>query len=163
VKFRIDPILNPALDGSARPIFFRLPPEKIVALDKADPERASLWRDQFQNNQVIPPSDQRMYLCGASKQGFHIDAVGHLFSCLINRQPSYDLRSGSFREGWDQFLPKVISREYNANFPCLGCDLRSVCSQCPALAELEHGDCEKRVEFLCQIAKLRRDVFAQPI
>ena len=33
-------------------------------------------------------------------------------------------------------------------------------SQCPEMAELEHGDVEKRVEFLCQVTKLRRDVFA---
>jgi radical SAM protein with 4Fe4S-binding SPASM domain len=162
VKFRIDPILNPALDGSARPTFFRLPPEEIVALDKADPKRASLWQEQFQKNQVIPLSDQRMYLCGAGKQGFHIDASGQLFPCLSGRQPSYNLRSGSFQEGWDQFLPQVISRQYNADYPCLGCELRHVCAQCPAMAELEHGDSEKRVEFLCQVAKLRRDVFAQP-
>ena len=30
VQFRFDPILNPALDGSARPTYLRLTPEEVV-------------------------------------------------------------------------------------------------------------------------------------
>jgi radical SAM protein with 4Fe4S-binding SPASM domain len=103
-----------------------------------------------------------MYLCGAGKQAFHIDAAGRLCLCISARQPSYDLRSGSFQEGWEQFLLQVIDRLYSDSFECLGCELRPLCAQCPAAAELELGNPEKRVEFLCQVAKLRRDVFALP-
>ncbi len=160
VKFRIDPIINPALDGSGRPIKFRLQPKAIVDLESSDPERSNLLREQFREKKYIPFSDQRMYLCSAGKQGFHVDAQGRLSACISTRQSSYDLRVGSFKEGWDVFLLQEIIREYSNRIPCLGCELRLVCPQCPALAELEHGDMEKPVEFLCQIAKLRRDVFA---
>ena len=64
-----------------------------------------------------------------------------------------------FKKVGIQFLPLVIAREYSSEFECLGCELRLVCAQCPALAELEHGESEKRVDFLCQVAKLRRDAF----
>jgi radical SAM protein with 4Fe4S-binding SPASM domain len=162
VQFRFDPIINPALDGSARPSFLRLTAEEVVEIEKADPDRARRWPEHFRQNQVMPISDRRMYLCGAGKQAFHIDAAGRLCPCLTARRPSYDLRSGSFQEGWDQFLPQVTTRQYSANFPCLGCELRFLCAQCPAVAELEHGESEKQVEFLCQVAKLRRDAFAPP-
>jgi len=159
VQFRFDPILNPALNGSARPVNLRLSPEEVVTIEKADPDRARLWPEKFRNNEVVPSSERQMYLCGAGKQGFHIDAAGRLCLCLASRQPSYDLLSGSFQEGWEQFLPQEIGRLYSENFECLSCELRRVCAQCPALAELEHGETEKRVEFLCQVAKLRREAF----
>jgi radical SAM protein with 4Fe4S-binding SPASM domain len=159
-QFRFDPIMNPALDGSARPTYLRLTPEEVVEVEKADPGRASRWSEIFRNDQYIASSERKMYRCGAGRQGFHIDANGRLCLCLTARQPAYDLRSGSFEEGWEQFLPELIDRFYSESFECLGCELRRVCMQCPALAELELGDVEKRVEFLCQVTKLRRDVLA---
>jgi radical SAM protein with 4Fe4S-binding SPASM domain len=159
VEFRFDPILNPALDGSARPTYLRLTPEEVVAIEKADPGRASRWPDKFRNNLIIQGSERRMYLCSAGRQGFHIDASGRLCLCLSARQPAYDLRCGSFQEGWGQFLTQFFDRLYSEGFECLGCELRRVCAQCPALAVLEFGDVEKRVEYLCQVAKLRKEVF----
>jgi radical SAM protein with 4Fe4S-binding SPASM domain len=161
VKFRIDPILNPALDSAQRPTFFRLTPMEIVEMEKADPERVAIWQKQFQKDFRISNTDRRMYLCGAGKQAFHIDAAGILSGCLTARQPSYDLRHGSFKEGWEIDLAQMISRQYSPDFECLGCDLRPMCAQCPAVAELEHGDVEKPVDFLCQVTRLRRDAFAQ--
>ena len=114
VKFRIDPIINPALDGSGRPIEFRLQPETIVAIGDSDPERSNLWRMQFREKKYIPFSDHRMYLCGAGKQGFHVDSHGRLCACISTRQPSYNLRNGSFQEGWDVFIPQEIVREYSS-------------------------------------------------
>jgi radical SAM protein with 4Fe4S-binding SPASM domain len=160
VKFRFDPILSTALDGSARPTYLRLTPEEIVALEKADPGRARRWPENFRNNQAIASSERKMYLCRAGKQGFHIDATGRLCLCLSARQPSFNLRGGSFQEGWEQFLPQLTDRLYRDSFECFSCELRRLCAQCPAVAELELGDVEKRVEYLCRIAKLRREVFA---
>jgi MoaA/NifB/PqqE/SkfB family radical SAM enzyme len=161
VKFRFDPIVHAALDSSARPNALRLSPEEIVAIEKADPDRATLWPEQFRIKLASPPiSDRRMYLCAAGKQSFHIDGAGRLCVCMSARQPSYSLRSGSFQEGWVQFLPQVTARQYSSGFSCLGCELRCICAQCPAMGELEHRDCERAVKFLCQVTKLRRDMFA---
>ena len=161
VSFRFDAILNPATDGSARPVNLRLPPKEILEIEKADPDRVSRWPELYENHQSAPISDRKMYLCGAGKQGFHIDAAGRLSICMTARKPYFDLRHGSFKEGWEQFLPQVMAREYSPNFECLSCDLRDACAQCPAVAELENGDAEKRVDFLCQIARLRWDAFLQ--
>jgi radical SAM protein with 4Fe4S-binding SPASM domain len=160
VQFRFDPILHPALNGSTRPTNFRLTPEEIVAIEMADPDRAKRWPEKYRDKPEIPSSERRMYQCGAGRQGFHIDATGKMSPCLIARRSSYDLRKGSFKECWEQFIPEMINCVYSESFECLGCRLRHLCAQCPAVAELEHDDVEKRVEFLCQVAKMRRDVFA---
>ncbi len=160
VFFRYDPIINPALDGSHRPNHFRLLPEQIIAFEKSDPKRTEIWNKEFSKGKHISTSDRSMYLCGAGKHVFHIDAAGKLYPCITDRQLGYNLRQGTFKEGWDQFLPQVINRQYSPDFACLGCELRPVCGQCSAAAELEHGMREQPVDFLCKLARLRREAYA---
>ena len=160
VRFRYDPMIHPAIDGSKRPTFLRLTPEEVVSLDLSDPERFSIWQELYKNNKVVPISDRRMYLCGAGKQGFYIDSTGCLNICSSSRQPYYNLLKGSFKEGWEHFIPMVTAGEYRDSYACTGCELRLVCAQCIAMEVLEHGESGKKVEFLCQITKLRRDTFA---
>src|SRR2546422_812159 len=47
--------------------------------------------------------------CESGKRRFHIDAYGGLQLCSGNRQMSYDLRTGTFEEGFYHALP---------SFPC---------------------------------------------
>lgn len=159
-QFRFDTIINPGIDGSLGPISLRLTPEEVVAVEKADPLRSANWPGRFRQASKVKPRDKSLYLCGAGRNSFFIDAAGQLSLCMVARQPAYDVLKGSFKEGWEEFLSKVIAREYSETYICANCELRATCNQCPAMGQLEHGDPEKRVEFLCQIAKLRYDIFA---
>jgi hypothetical protein len=38
---------------------------------------------------------------------------------------------------------------------CVACEIKAMCGMCPANAELEAGDPETPVEFLCHVAHLR--------
>jgi radical SAM protein with 4Fe4S-binding SPASM domain len=159
VAFRFDPILNPALDGSARPTYLRITPEEIVAIEKADPDRARRWPESIREKLMKKIQGRQLFLCSAGKNSYHIDAAGRLCMCISARKPFYDLNSGNFIEGWEQFLPEITSRQYSDRYGCVGCSLRIICAQCPALSELEYNDAEQRVEYLCQLTKLRRDSF----
>jgi radical SAM protein with 4Fe4S-binding SPASM domain len=160
VEYRFDPMVNPALDGSTRPIAIRLSPEEIVAIERTDPGRASHWPQRFRQVSEVKYNTSLLYLCGAGKNSFFIDSAGQLSLCVSSRNPSYNLMGGNFQEGWDRFLSGLSSRQHSKNYPCADCELRNTCNQCPAMAELEYGDSEKRVEFLCQVTKLRREAFA---
>lgn len=102
-----------------------------------------------------------MYSCGAGRVGFHIDAFGKLSLCMTARNPSYDLRKGSFKEGWENFFPELLALEYSPQFACSGCELQLVCAQCPAIGLTELGNPEARVPFVCQLAHLRNEAFGQ--
>jgi radical SAM protein with 4Fe4S-binding SPASM domain len=160
VEFRFDPILNAGLDGSLLPTGLRLSPEEIVAIERADPDRARRWPEHFKQIGDTKITDRRLYACSAGANSFHIDSFGRLSLCLTARHPSYDLRAGSFHHGWEEFIPQQRLVEYSQGNTCGACDLRASCPQCPALAQLEHGNPEARVEFLCQVAHQRRDAFA---
>ncbi len=163
VEFRFDPMIKPGLDGAQQPTSLRLAPAEIVDLERGDPYRTAQWPAYYQNDNAQQSASRKLYLCSAGKNSFHIDAFGRLSLCLSARQPCFDLRQGSFRQGWDEFLGPLVQQEYSAGYACGGCELRPVCTQCPALNYLETGSREERVPFICQVAHLRQKIFSQVI
>ncbi|MBU0494843.1 MAG: radical SAM protein [Chloroflexi bacterium] len=158
VPFRFDPGLNGTLEGCLDPTQLRLTPEEIVALDRADPVRWTDWQDYCRRMEGLKPNPEYLYICGAGQTSFNIDPYGQLSGCVLVREPSYDLRQGSFREGWE-FLRQMRQVRPSERYQCNECELIYICGQCPGWATAEYGDQEKPVEFLCQLAHLRADAF----
>jgi len=66
------------------------------------------------------------------------------------------------RDGWTHFLHEVRTKTATRPTKCTDCDLKAICGMCPANGELESGDPEEPVDFLCQTAHLRAAVFGFP-
>ena len=158
VGFRFDPVLNPGLDGSKEPCKLRIPPEEVVKLDLADAKRLKEWRE-FCSKFLGPAKSDKLYICGAGQTSFHIDPYGELSVCIMSRVPSYNLGQGSFQEGWYGFIPKIREQKLETDYKCAKCELISLCGQCPGWAQLENGNMETPVDYLCQIAHLRAEAF----
>ncbi|MFC2172868.1 PqqD family peptide modification chaperone [Acidobacteriota bacterium] len=158
VSFRFDAMLNCRLDCSPTPLAVRLDPEEIVALDLQDPRRIAEWRDfaaRF-NGPVKNQQDQdKLYHCGAGMQSFAVDPTGNMRICLMSQGDAYDLRQGSFQQGWDEFLLKERRKRITRVTKCTACEIKSLCGMCPVNGELENGDPEEPSEFLCSVAQLR--------
>ena len=73
----------------------------------------------------------------------------------MSREPSWDLRRRTFRDGWLEFIPQVLAQKRKSQTPCQDCELISLCDQCPGWAWMESGDPEAPVDFLCKVARLR--------
>ncbi len=155
VPFRFDPMVNAGLTGAREPLAFRLSPEEIVAFDMADEQRMKEWREFCARYRNVHLDDRYLYVCGAGQQAFHIDPYGNLSVCMLSRQPGYDLRQGSFRQGWREFLPQVRQQWPDPAYPCNRCQLLPLCGQCPGWGWLEHGKPDRPVDFLCQVAHQR--------
>jgi radical SAM protein with 4Fe4S-binding SPASM domain len=156
VEFKFDSQINPRIDCSHAPLAVRLTPEEVVALDLNWPKLASEYRSLLEKETASPPAPaSTVYSCGGGVRSFAVDPYGHMSICVISHQDTYDIRGGSVREGWDHFLLKVRRRERTRPTKCVDCRIQSVCSTCPATAELENGDPETPVEFLCEVAHLR--------
>jgi len=107
VQYKFGSDIRPRLDGSEDVYEHQLPEQDVIAIEQADLEfRAERGR---QNRQVIERVQQGRSLCGGGQHKFHIDAYGQLQLCSNNRRRSYDLRHGSFQEGFYKALPQ---------FPC---------------------------------------------
>jgi hypothetical protein len=65
------------------------------------------------------------------------------------------MRDGSFAEGWSGRIAEIRKSERVRQTICSNCKIQTLCSMCAAMGELENGDAESPVEFLCQVAHLR--------
>jgi radical SAM protein with 4Fe4S-binding SPASM domain len=157
--FRFDALINASMDGSGAPKSLRLEPKEVVELDLKDNGRMERWREFCQKFLGPPVDTDHLYTCGAGRSSFHIDPFGQLSVCMMVRQSSYDLRSGSFRDGWRRFIPQVRAQTVSEDHACARCELRNLCGQCPGWASMETGNPEARVEYLCQVAHLRAEAF----
>ena len=100
-----------------------------------------------------------LYECGGGVNTFAIDPYGDMTICVLSHVDRYNVRDGSVREGWEHFLRGVRGRRTTRVTKCTRCALKSLCCSCAANAELEAGDPEAPVDFLCKTAHLRAEVF----
>jgi radical SAM protein with 4Fe4S-binding SPASM domain len=100
-------------------------------------------------------SSETIYQCGGGINSCAIDPYGQISICVLSHQESYDWRSGSFIAGWNDFLGRVRSRKKTRQSKCDACRIKNLCGMCAANGELEKGDAESPVEFLCEVAHLR--------
>jgi radical SAM protein with 4Fe4S-binding SPASM domain len=145
----------------------RLSPTEVVELDLKEPNRKNEWVkfcEHFKRPAHNPAEEGvDLYACGGAHNAFAIDASGKLSTCVLWHGESYDLRKGSFKEGWEEFLLKVSRKKATRKTKCLACELRNMCGMCPANGVLECGDAEESVDFLCQVAHLRAYALGIPI
>jgi radical SAM protein with 4Fe4S-binding SPASM domain len=160
--FRFDVLLTPRLehmDDRYGPYDYSLPLQDRVYLEFADEARADAWASFSERLTTMQPQDT-LYTCGAGLYGFFVDVRGHMTMCVVGRYPSYDLTTGTFREGWDLLRrTRMEVGEDEASRGCRECDLKAFCQQCPARAQLEYGPgvVSERVEWLCRLAHLRAE------
>ena len=154
VGFRYDAALVGAMNGGQGPFSLRLEPEEVVALERTNIElqdelRAMLDRVRGQTVK------QALYKCGAAQNTFHIDPYGQLSPCILSRSQFYSLLSGTFSDGWGEFLLHVTSKPAKEKERCDRCDLLILCGQCPGKSFLEDGNVENPIDYYCQIGHLR--------
>jgi len=155
LEFRFDSLLNLRIDGGRSPAKLRLSPRDVVQMDVDDEKRRSEFIELYERSKKARRNSELVFRCGAGINSFHIDPYGLLHICGMVRHPGYDLINGSFRDGWYGFLPAVRAQTRKKEDPCAHCTLNVLCGQCPGWSQLEHGDLEGPVEYLCQVGLLR--------
>jgi radical SAM protein with 4Fe4S-binding SPASM domain len=158
LEFKFDAMINPRIDCSNSPLAVRLSPAEVVELDLRDVRRVAEWRRfaaRFNGPAHSAETRDELYHCGGGINAFAIDPYGRLSICVLSQMDTYDLRQGSFRDGWEHFLLRVRRRTISRPTKCRTCHLTAMCGMCPANGELENGDPEAPVDFLCQVAHLR--------
>lgn len=159
VDFRFDPIINFRLDGNDKPAEYRLTADDVLELDMNDSKRANSFKKSIKKYYGKTNKPEYIYKCGAGANSFHVDPYGRLSPCIMSRYPSYDLLNGSFSEGWLNFIPEVVSEKVTKVTKCTECEIIGICSLCPGISKMETGDPEGIVEYICNIAHKRVELF----
>jgi radical SAM protein with 4Fe4S-binding SPASM domain len=166
LEFKMDGQINPRIDCSQSPLAVRLTPEELVALDMAAPKAVGEYRKLAQRdleNAASGAQSDTLYFCGGGVGGFAINAYGELGICVISQQETFSLRAAALREIWEGSLAELRARKRTRLTKCTNCRIQSLCGMCPANGEMENGDRESPVEFLCHVAHLRAAVIGSDV
>jgi radical SAM protein with 4Fe4S-binding SPASM domain len=158
VEFKFDGQINPRIDCSQSPLAVRLTPEEVVALDMSMPKGMSEYRRLAKHDLEKPPNLAQidtMYFCGGGKNGFAINPYGEVGICVISQQDTFSIRESGVRRVWEESLLQLRTRKRTRVTKCIECRIQSLCGMCPANGEMENGDKESPVDFLCHVAHLR--------
>ena len=158
VEFKIDGQINPRIDCSQSPLAVRLKAEEVVALDLHAPKGVSEYRRLAKHDLENPPNlakNDTVYFCGGGMNSFAINAYGGIGICVISQQETFDIRGAGVRQVWEESLLRLRTTKRTRLTKCTQCRIQSLCGMCPANGELENGDRESPVEFLCNVAHLR--------
>jgi radical SAM protein with 4Fe4S-binding SPASM domain len=158
LEFKFDSQINPRIDCSQSPLAVRLTPEEVVALDMRDPKAAGEYRRLAKRDSENPPNlaqSDTVYFCGGGMNSFAINANGEVGICVISQQETFDVRESGVKRVWEESLLQLRQRKRTRMTKCNQCRIQSLCGMCPANGELENGDRESPVEFLCHVAHLR--------
>ncbi len=158
LEFTFDPMINPRIDCSHSPLAVRLSPEEIVELDLQDTKRVAEWKavaERFTGRAHSAEQCDELYDCGGGITAFAIDPQGKMSLCVLSHVDTYDVRTGSFREAWDEFLLNVRRKKSTRLTKCGACEIKPMCQMCPANGELANRDPEPPVDFFCRTTHLR--------
>src|SRR5258708_24957330 len=75
--------------------------------------------------------------------------------CVLSQQETFSVRDVGVRKVWEESLFELRNRKRTRPTKCVECRIQSLCGMCPANGELENGDKESPVAFLCEAAHLR--------
>ena len=161
VEFKMDGQINPRIDCSQSPLAVRLTPEEVVALDMAAPKGKSEYLRLAKHDMGRPANLSQidtMYFCGGGMNSFAINAYGEIGICVISQQETFGVGDAGVRAVWENALLQLRNRKRTRITKCVQCRIQSLCGMCPANGEMENGDRESPVEFLCHVAHLRAAV-----
>jgi len=158
VEFKVDGQINPRIDCSQSPLAVRITPEEAVALDLCAPKRVAEYRKLAKaglESQPVLSQIDTTYSCGGGMNSFAINACGEIGICVISQQETFGIRDAGVKSVWEESLLQLRNRKRKTVTKCVECRIQSLCGMCPANGELENGDRESPVAFLCNVAHLR--------
>ena len=158
VEFKVDGQINPRIDCSQSPLAVRLTPEEVVALDMSMPKGAAEYRRLADHDLSNPPNLSTIdttYFCGGGFNSFAVNAYGEVGICAISQQETFSARESGVKAVWEESLHSLRYRKRTRVTKCIECRIQSLCGMCPANGEMENGDRESPVSFLCSVAHLR--------
>jgi len=154
VPFRVDAALFPCRDGDMHPLDHRVLAADAVAIEMEDGDLLRRTAEHFERTRGLPPEEQ-LFSCLAGVTGFHVDPLGTLLPCLMVSTHGYDLRRGTFREGWETVVGRFHDQGLAPGYECHRCDVRFLCGTCPAQAGMETGSPHRKAEYMCRLGEAR--------
>jgi radical SAM protein with 4Fe4S-binding SPASM domain len=158
VKYTIDPLITPGINGSSRPCGNRISDEdlhRILSDKKFNQGLLTFGTREYSEGAQMT---RETYMCKAGTNFLSIDPYGNVFPCIQFQMSAGNLRETSFAEIWanSAVLKKIRQTTMADVEKCSECSLLPICFRCPGVALLEDGDAFGPSSFACRTSKMRR-------
>jgi len=159
--------VHPMSDGSTAPMDYRLIPQEAFEFDIRDKGRREFWKDVAKDLlsgeiKIVPRKTRErfsqgyLYPCSIANQHVFITSDYKMQGCVRASYRQFDLRNGSFDEGWEYLQREFVDKKSSPNYKCNNCKNIRFCEHCVANFMLAYGDEEQVDPFFCEVASLRR-------
>lgn len=159
LKYRMDPLVTPRLDGDWRPLAQRVEPglaaEVEFGNEKSASSMVSFMESQLASGPLEPVSSLQMYRCGAGHSSFHLDPTGAMHPCLMSPEIGRDTLAAGFLDAWETIVAATDQATWSETGLCATCSTASLCGYCPGLLLLERASPTEPPEYLCRLAECR--------
>ena len=139
LKFQYCLEIMTTITGDPAPLQYRLPPELKVRIDQMLLTDRPVDTPPEGDPQACSPQTSFIE-CACGHTRFAITPYGEMNLCTAFPIPSYNLRTGTVREGWEVLKQTVDRARPSERYACPTCDDRPYCRQGRSDAWLETGD-----------------------
>ena len=160
LKFYFDAEVFPRLNGDRAPLQSALSMPEAVERVKDDAFHREVWEREFKNR-GRPSRIDKTVMCNGGRSSVHIGPYGDLCMCMLLRDPSFSLRTGSFEEGWDFIHNTVREKPCNPGRVCNACETIQYCQPCAGKNQFATGDPDVPFERTCEEAKALEKLFEE--
>ena len=160
VPFKFFTNIRPMNNGNKEPINHMLTIEEAIKAEFSDENLINFYLniENLKSGITERKKANNKYLCKIGQNGFFITHDGVLHGCVRERKHGYNLKEGSFNDGWNNYITKCfIEPLAEKSFMCTECKYMPFCDYCPAQFELETGDPTKPPNEVCIMAKKRKE------
>ena len=168
-SFSYSPFIIPKLNLDKGPTYFRISYEESLDIAKRIrrfPESKAAVRrpgGRFEKKpigRIVKKKGREgkgLFKCMAGRNTIFINPYGRIKPCLILPNPSYDIRRGSARDGWEimkRFVDNLIPPK---DWKCFNCELKEWCSPCPARRYVNSGDLFGCPDYIKEMARTMKE------
>ena len=164
-QVRYDAAIHARFPGDREIHQYRIPPEELVELEsRLVPELREKWERTLQRESRmaedtagVPPDERPLYTCAAGAISFYATATGMIQPCVSAVRYGVQWRPGHLLEAFRISRAAVQSVLQPADYACAGCEARSFCASCLAVAEWETGSESSVFPYACRVARVRHE------
>ena len=159
LRFRVDPLVTPRLDGDPAPLAQRVEASQAVDIELNEPGRVEELADYMARHANEVPT--KPYACSAGVSAFNIDPAGLVRPCFMSRRIGHDGLGKGFAAAWQE-VGLAVERANQEKLPSLCAECRDIllCGYCAGLFDLEASSLAGHVDYVCGLGRRRQTLIA---
>ncbi|MBI4614317.1 MAG: radical SAM protein [Planctomycetes bacterium] len=156
VPFHFDGRIHPRIDGSFKPLRYRLPPKELAELEASSPEGLHALAENYEFAPRYDKGNESVFQCGAGLLTATVDPYGRLHLCIVLRKPGFDLLHGDFQDVW-QGPVRALRDVKRAPGGMTRPNQNAWAERCPGLSYLEHGEFDRQSEYIREVSEAEQE------